>query len=560
VTVWYTAPTAIRMLMKAGADLARQYDLSSCCGFLASVGEPLNPEAVVWGREAFGLPFHDNWWQTETGGIMIANYASMDIRPRLDGQAAARHRGRHRQAAGRWGPASRDHRAGRAGRTGPAARLAVDVPRLLERPERYRKCFADGWYLTGDLARRDADGYFWFVGRKDDVIKTSGHLIGPFEVESVLMEHPAVAEAGVIGKPDPALEIVKAFVALKPGTSQRGTAARALGLPAAARAAVAPKEIEFVDSLPKTAAARSCGGCSRPASWGCPKGDTRRWKDGMDDCHDRRRQVPDREHGLRCCTRCCAFAASRRSAPSCTASARSAAFLHLYIGEEAVAVGAMQALTAGRRIVATYREHGHALVRAACRPARHGRDVRQGERLQPRARRLDAPVRRRYAVLRRQRDRRRRPAAGRRPGAGRQDAERSRESPLLLRRRRRRRGRVPRVAEPGGAVEAAGAVPVREQPLRDGHALDAAPVPDRSSPQGSGYGSRRVVDGMDVLAVEAAAARRGDVRAATALSSWKRETYRFRAHSMYDAELYRSKDEVEEWKQRDPIVHLHGRS
>ena len=157
-----------------------------------------------WGVEAFGLPFHDNWWQTETGGIMIANFAVDGHPARLDGQAAAR--------ASR--PRIVDAHAGRhacdvVDAPGVEGELALRPgwPSMFRgywnEPERYRKCFAGGWYLTGDLARRDADGYFWFVGRTDDVIKTSGHLIGPFEVESVLMEHPAVAEAGVIGKPDP---------------------------------------------------------------------------------------------------------------------------------------------------------------------------------------------------------------------------------------------------------------------------------------------------------------------------------------------------------------------
>jgi acetyl-CoA synthetase len=121
--------------------------------------------------------------------------------------------------------------------------------------ERYCKCFVDDWYLSGDLARRDADGYFWFVGRGDDIIKTSGHMVGPFEVESALMEHPAVAEAGVIGKPDPLVgQVVKAFVVLKPSHSANseleldllGFGRKRLG------AAVAPKEIAFVADLPKT--------------------------------------------------------------------------------------------------------------------------------------------------------------------------------------------------------------------------------------------------------------------------------------------------------------------
>ena len=196
----------------------------------------------------------------------------------------------------------------------------------LERAERYRKCFVGGCYLTGDLAQRDRDGYYWFVGRTDDVIKTSGHLIGPFEVESVLMEHPAVAEAGVIGKPDPvALEIVKAFVASKPATS------RTMRWEGAARlarkrlgAAVAPKEIDFVARFQRRAAARSCAGCSRRGNWGCPKAIRRHWS-VPDDHRAAWQPAPScnsRARARTCCGRCCAFAASRRSVPSCTARAR----------------------------------------------------------------------------------------------------------------------------------------------------------------------------------------------------------------------------------------------
>jgi len=274
VSVWYTAPTAIRMMMKAGADLPRKFDLSSL-RFLASVGEPLNPEAVVWGREAFGLPFHDNWWQTETGGIMVANYAALDIRP---------------GSMGRPLPGI-DAAIVRAGTNGLELVDEPDVQGELalrpgwpsmfraywDEPERYAKCFQGGYYLTGDLARRDRDGFFWFVGRKDDVIKTSGHLIGPFEVESVLMEHKAVAEAGVIGKPDPvALEIVKAFVALKEG--YQGSDALRTELLAFARvrlgAAVAPKEIEFVANLPKNRAGKIMRRLLKARELGLPEGDT----------------------------------------------------------------------------------------------------------------------------------------------------------------------------------------------------------------------------------------------------------------------------------------------
>ena len=274
VTVWYTAPTAVRMLMKAWDSDPRPYDLPSL-RFMASVGEPLNPEAVVWGVEAFGRPFHDNWWQTETGGIMIANFAAMDIKPGsmgrpLPGVTAGIV---ERAADGSVREAVEPMALGELA-------LRPDWPSImrgyLHEEERFRKCFAGGWYLTGDLAMRDADGYFWFVGRADDVIKSAGHLIGPFEVESVLMEHPAVAEAAVIGLPDPiAGEAVKAFVALRDGFEAGeplrrdilGHARKRLG------PAVAPRDIAFRENLPKTRSGKLMRRLLKARELGLPEGD-----------------------------------------------------------------------------------------------------------------------------------------------------------------------------------------------------------------------------------------------------------------------------------------------
>jgi acetyl-CoA synthetase len=274
VTVWYTAPTAIRMLMKAGTEVVRRHDYPSL-RFLASVGEPLNPEAVVWGRDAFGRPFHDNWWQTETGGIMIANFAAMDIKPGSMGrpvpgvEAAIVQRG----ADGRVAPVAAP------GTVGELA-LRPGWPSMfrgyLNDAERYRACFADGWYMTGDLATCDGDGYFWFVGRADDVIKSAGHLIGPFEVESALMEHPAVAEAGVIGLPDPVVgEVVKAFVALKRGFDGDEALRKQLLGHARARLgpAVAPKDIAFRANLPKTRSGKIMRRLLKARELGLPEGD-----------------------------------------------------------------------------------------------------------------------------------------------------------------------------------------------------------------------------------------------------------------------------------------------
>lgn len=274
VSVWYTAPTAIRTLMRVGTEMVREYDLTAL-RFLASVGEPLNPEAVVWGQQAFGRPFHDNWWQTETGGIMIANYASMDVRPGSMGRPLPGIEATIVEARS-------DGTVVELTEPNVQGELALRPgwPSMFRgywnEPARYAKCFAGGYYLTGDLARRDADGYFWFVGRKDDLIKTSGHLIGPFEVESVLMEHPAVAEAGVIGKPDPtALEIVKAFVVLKPGRTGDDTLRRELLGFGRQRlgAAVAPKEIAFVPSLPKTRSGKILRRLLKARELGLPEGD-----------------------------------------------------------------------------------------------------------------------------------------------------------------------------------------------------------------------------------------------------------------------------------------------
>ncbi|HEX8966661.1 MAG TPA: acetate--CoA ligase [Chloroflexota bacterium] len=285
VSVWYTAPTAIRMLMRAGAELAHRYDLHNL-RFIASVGEPLNPEAVVWGQEAFGLPIHDNWWQTETGGIMIANYAAMDIKPGSMGRPLPGVTAAIVQRLDRSGRPTTDadetvacEEIEAPNVTGELA-LRPGWPSMfrgyLGEPARYAKCFKSGWYLSGDLARRDPDGYYWFVGRGDDVIKTSGHLVGPFEVESALMEHPSVAEAGVIGKPDPvAGEIVKAFVLLKAGRQPSddlrlellGFGRQRLG------AAVAPKEIVFAETLPHTRSGKIMRRLLKARELGLPEGD-----------------------------------------------------------------------------------------------------------------------------------------------------------------------------------------------------------------------------------------------------------------------------------------------
>ena len=278
ISVWYTAPTALRMLMKAGRELARQHHYPAL-RFVASVGEPLNPEVVWWGKEVLGLPIHDNWWQTETGGIMIANTPAFDIKPGSMGRPLPGVDAcivEHLEAQGeppRVRPVSTPNVEGElALRSGWPSMFRG----YLNQDARYRQCFSDGLYLTGDLARVDEDGYYWFVGRADDVIKSAGHLIGPFEVESVLMEHPAVAEAGVIGKPDELLgEVVKAFVSLKDGYQPGETLRMDLSAHARKRlgAAVAPKEIAFLPTLPRTRSGKIMRRLLKARELGLPEGD-----------------------------------------------------------------------------------------------------------------------------------------------------------------------------------------------------------------------------------------------------------------------------------------------
>ncbi len=272
VTVWYTAPTAIRMLMKDGAELACSFDLSAL-RHMCSVGEPLNAEAVLWGREAFGLDFHDTFWQTETGAHVIVNLPGLPVKP------------------------------GSMGRPFPALEATVLDPETFEpiqtpgevgmiaiRPPwpsmmrtywnnsaTYYSKFKNGWYVCGDRGSIDADGYFWFSGRDDDVINTGGHLVGPFEIESALLEHEAVAESAAIGKPDQVnMEVVKAFVALKPGLEPGPDLELSIMNFIRKRLSplAMPQEIEFVDALPKTRSGKIMRRLLRAREWGEDAGDT----------------------------------------------------------------------------------------------------------------------------------------------------------------------------------------------------------------------------------------------------------------------------------------------
>jgi acetyl-CoA synthetase len=262
------------MLMKAGTALARARTYPQL-RFMACVGEPLNAEAVLWGMAAFGQPFHDGWWQTETGAIMVANYAACEVRPGSMGLPFPGVEARvvRRRADGGVEVIESPDEVGEIA-------LRPGWPSMfrgyLGEDARYRACFSGGWYLSGDLARRDADGYFWFVGRADDVIKAAGHLVSPFEVESALMSHPAVAQVAVIGVPDPiAGQSIKAFVELKRGSSPDEALQRALMAHARKLlgAAIAPREIVFTESLPRTRSGKIVRRLLRARELGLPEGD-----------------------------------------------------------------------------------------------------------------------------------------------------------------------------------------------------------------------------------------------------------------------------------------------
>ena len=274
VTNWYTAPTALRMLMRAGSDLARNYNLTNV-RYAASVGEPLNPEVIHWVKDTLGIEMHDNWWQTETGGILISNYANFPIRPGSMGVPMTG------IEVGLVKSIEKDHLIF-VDRPGEQGELAIKkgwpsmFVNYLGDSEKYKKCFVDDWYLSGDLATYDEDGYYWFVGRKDDVIKTSGHLVGPFEIESLLMEHEAVLESAAIGIPDPiAGELIKAFVVLKSGFIRSEELKSIILAFARTRlgVAISPREIEFVDNLPKTKSGKIMRRLLKARQLGLPEGD-----------------------------------------------------------------------------------------------------------------------------------------------------------------------------------------------------------------------------------------------------------------------------------------------
>ncbi|MBI5882703.1 MAG: acetate--CoA ligase [Elusimicrobia bacterium] len=272
VTVWYSAPTAIRSLMKAGEEAVKKHDLESL-RHLASVGEPLNAEAVVWSQRVFGLPFHDNYWQTETGSIMITNLPGMKIKP---GSMAKPFPG-ITAALLDMTTFSPMTDPGKVGLIAVKPGWPAMLRGYWNNEEAFKKKFRDGWYLTGDRATLDKDGYFWFVGRDDDVINTAGHLVSPFEVESALLEHPAVAESGVVSKPDEInMEVVKAFVTLKPGNEpSEDLKLEIMNFIRKKLSPLAmPQEIEFTPLLPKTRSGKIMRRVLKAKEWGQEIGDT----------------------------------------------------------------------------------------------------------------------------------------------------------------------------------------------------------------------------------------------------------------------------------------------
>lgn len=277
ISVWYTAPTAIRMLMAAPDKLIKKYDLENL-RHLCSVGEPLNPEAVRWGLKAFGLPFHDTWWQTETGAICIANFPALAIKVGSMGKPIPG------VTAGIVDDHGQELGADTEGNLALKPKWPAQMATIWRRPHKFASYFTGGWYISGDRAWRDKDGYYWFVGRADDVIKTSGERVGPFEVESALVEHPAVVEAGVIGKPDQLRgEIIKAFVVLENAYKKKIKTARerkklAENLQLFVKKHLAghayPREIEFIDKLPKTRSGKIMRRILKAKELGLPIGDT----------------------------------------------------------------------------------------------------------------------------------------------------------------------------------------------------------------------------------------------------------------------------------------------
>jgi acetyl-CoA synthetase len=271
ITMWYSAPTAIRSLMKAGDDVVKNHDLSSL-RHLASVGEPLNSEAVIWSERIFGKPFLDTFWQTETGSIMITNFPGMKVKPGSMGKpfpgitATVLDPSNHNPV----------EEPGKIGLIAFKPGWPAMMRAYWNNEAKYREKFVNSWYLSGDRASIDMEGYFWFVGRDDDVINTGGHLVSPFEVESALLEHPAVGESAVVAKPDEInMEVVKAFITLKPDfTPSPDLELEIMNFIRKKLSPLAmPQEIEYMEKLPKTRSGKIMRRLLHAREWGEDIGD-----------------------------------------------------------------------------------------------------------------------------------------------------------------------------------------------------------------------------------------------------------------------------------------------
>jgi acetyl-CoA synthetase len=271
ITSWYSSPTAIRSLMKAGDEIIKNFDLSSL-RHLASVGEPLNPEAIKWSERVFGKPFLDTYWQTETGSIMISNFPGMKIKAGSMGKPFPG------IISAVLDPQTYEpiNKSGKLGLIAFKPGWPAMMRNYWNNDEKYREKFIKGWYISGDKARIDDDGYFWFIGRDDDVINTGGHLVSPFEVESALLEHPAVGESAVVAKPDElSMEVIKAFITLKPGfTPSSDLELEIMNFIRKKLSSMAmPQEIEYMDNLPKTRSGKIMRRILHAKEWGEDIGD-----------------------------------------------------------------------------------------------------------------------------------------------------------------------------------------------------------------------------------------------------------------------------------------------